>query len=245
MAAQGWWEKSRVHQALKRIVAGPGIAVDPANPSAPVISAKISTDVSNALSFGTDNGLFATSGGGSGTVTSVGVSTGTSGVGVTGSPITTSGTIDLDLGTLANVDDAPSDGTTYGRNNNAWVAAGGGGVVTRPITGVFSNNGLPLSGTITGTAAWIPYDFTITGWHMGGDGNIGSGTIDVQTSTNQTSWASITAAATPVTVAARSATSTTLTGWTANITGGTWVRFVGSGWGGWDTSSLILTVTTP
>lgn len=64
MAAMGWWEKSRIHQALKRIVAGPGIAVDPANPSVPVVSAKISTDASNALSFGTDNGLFATCGGG-------------------------------------------------------------------------------------------------------------------------------------------------------------------------------------
>ncbi len=63
---------------------------------------------------------------GSGTVTSVGVSTGSSGVSVTGSPVTTSGTIDLDLGTLANVDDAPSDGTTYGRLNGAWAAAGSG-----------------------------------------------------------------------------------------------------------------------
>lgn len=62
--------------------------------------------------------------GGSGTVTSAAVTTGTSGVAVTGSPITTSGTIDLDLGTLANVDDAPSDGTTYGRLNGAWAATG-------------------------------------------------------------------------------------------------------------------------
>lgn len=68
MAAMGWWEKSRIHQALKRIVAGPGIAVDPANPLVPVVSAKISTDASNALSFGTDNGLFATGGGGGGSI---------------------------------------------------------------------------------------------------------------------------------------------------------------------------------
>jgi hypothetical protein len=31
------------------------------------------------------------------------------------------------LGTLATVNDAPSDGSTYGRNNGAWVVAGGGG----------------------------------------------------------------------------------------------------------------------
>jgi hypothetical protein len=65
MAAMGWWEKSRIHQALKRLIAGPGIEVDSTTPSAPVVSAKISTDPSNALSFGTDDGLFATGGGGS------------------------------------------------------------------------------------------------------------------------------------------------------------------------------------
>ncbi len=61
MAAMGWWEKSRIHQALKRLIAGPGIEVDSTTPSAPVVSAKISTDASNALSFGTDDGLYATS----------------------------------------------------------------------------------------------------------------------------------------------------------------------------------------
>ncbi len=66
MAAMGWWEKSRIHQALKRLIAGPGIEVDSTTPSAPVVSAKISTDPSNALSFGTDDGLFATGGGSSG-----------------------------------------------------------------------------------------------------------------------------------------------------------------------------------
>ena len=33
----------------------------------------------------------------------------------------------LGLGTVATVNDAPSDGSTYGRNNGAWVVAGGGG----------------------------------------------------------------------------------------------------------------------
>ena len=64
MAALSYWEKSRIHQALKRLIAGPGIEVDSTTPSAPVVSAKISTDPSNALSFGTDDGLFATGGGG-------------------------------------------------------------------------------------------------------------------------------------------------------------------------------------
>ena len=88
----------------------------------------------------TDGSAFswAPAGGGSGTVTSVGVSTGTSGVPVTGSPVTGSGTIDLDLGTLANVDDAPSDGTTYGRKNGTWFAAAG---ITQTDTGILISGG--------------------------------------------------------------------------------------------------------
>lgn len=82
--------------------------------------------------------IAATGGGGGGTVASVGVSTGASGVSVTGSPVTTSGTIDLDLGTLANVDDAPSDGTTYGRKNGTWFAAAG---ITQTDTGILISGG--------------------------------------------------------------------------------------------------------
>ena len=42
----------------------------------------------------------------------------------------------LALGTIATVNDAPSNGSTYGRNNGAWVVAGGftGGAITSPIT---------------------------------------------------------------------------------------------------------------
>jgi len=80
MAAMGWWEKSRIHQALKRLIAGPGIEVDSTTPSAPVVSAKISTDPSTALSFGTDDGLFATGGGGGSVPTGTGFTHITSGV---------------------------------------------------------------------------------------------------------------------------------------------------------------------
>jgi hypothetical protein len=222
MAAQGWWEKSRVHQALKRIVAGPGIAVDPANPSAPVISAKISTDVSNALSFGTDNGLFATSGGGSGTVTSVGVSTGTSGVGVTGSPITTSGTIDLDLGTMADVDDAPSDGTTYGRNNAAWVATGGGSSVQSPGC-VFSNGNLLLTGTLT-SEIQVPYGGTIEAWTIAGDA-AGDASIIVSHAT----YAAYPTMTTLFTATCTGSAKAQATGITHTLTAGDILRFSGSG----------------
>ena len=104
MAHQSWWEKSRVHQFIQAlgayvvsIVQGTGTTVDNTDPFNPIVSAKISTDASNALSLGTDDGLYATDSGG--TVTSVAVS-GNNGIGVTGSPITTSGTFTLSLGAI-------------------------------------------------------------------------------------------------------------------------------------------------
>ena len=36
----------------------------------------------------------------------------------------------LDVGAMASVADAPSDGKTYGRKNGAWAEAGGGGGIT-------------------------------------------------------------------------------------------------------------------
>lgn len=163
----GWWEKSRIHQALKRLIAGPGIEVDSTTPSAPVVSAKISTDASNALSFGTDDGLYVPPSA-AGTVTSVGVSTGSSGVSVTGSPVTTSGTIDLDLGTLANVDDAPSDGTTYGRKDGAWEAAGGGGATDGSINiSVGAQPGVAAAVLVPQVIyLTVPADYDLTGWEV-------------------------------------------------------------------------------
>lgn len=103
--------------------------------------------------------------GGSGTVTSVGISTGTSGVPVTGSPVTTSGTITLALGTMANMNDAPSDGTVYGRQNGAWAATGGGasdGAITVQIGPSPGILGAILSSQVVYLQA--PADYTITGW---------------------------------------------------------------------------------
>ena len=58
------------------------------------------------------------------------------------SGLTNTGTArtNLGLGTIATVNDAPSDGSTYGRNNGAWVVAGGGGGTTwGSITGTLSS----------------------------------------------------------------------------------------------------------
>ncbi len=86
----------------------------------------------------------------------------------------------LGLGTLAVVDDAPSDGTTYGRNNGAWVAAGGGGDEAPGAT--FSNGNLILTGTLN-AAGQVPYSGTITGWTIIGNNVNGDVDITVQHST--------------------------------------------------------------
>ena len=223
MAAMGWWEKSRIHQALKRLIAGPGIEVDSTTPSAPVVSAKISTDASNALSFGTDDGLYATGGG---SVTSVGVSTGSSGVSVTGSPVTTSGTIDLDLGTLANVDDAPSDGTTYGRNNAAWVAAGGGATDGSINISVGAQPGVSAAVLVPQIIyLQVPADYALTDWQVACD-PAATVSVDVWYETFPTLPTianSITATNYIETTAATSDTGTT-GGWsTTTITRGNWL----------------------
>jgi hypothetical protein len=71
MAALSYWEKSRIHQFLqaigsyvKSVSAGTGASVDNTDPQNPVVLAKISTDLSNAITLGTDDGLYAVAGGG-------------------------------------------------------------------------------------------------------------------------------------------------------------------------------------
>ena len=73
MAALSYWEKSRIHQFLqaigsyvKSVSAGTGASVDNTDPQNPIVSARISTDPSNAIILGTDDGLYAVSGGSSG-----------------------------------------------------------------------------------------------------------------------------------------------------------------------------------
>lgn len=166
--------------------------------------------------------------GASGTVTSVGVSTGSSGVSVTGSPVTTSGTIDLDLGTLADVDDAPSDGTTYGRLNGAWAAAGGG-ATDGSITVQF---GPPpgVAGAILPPQVYYyqcPADYTLTGWQLFSN-PAATAAVDVWTDTFPTLPVigdSITGGAPPTLTASASNTGGVV-GWTSTtITRGQWIAF--------------------
>lgn len=153
MAAMGWWEKSRIHQALKRLIAGPGIEVDSTTPSAPVVSAKISTDPSNALSFGTDDGLFATGGGGGSVPTGTGFTHITAGVQDAAAKSVDLATADV-TGDLpyANLVPATAASRLLGRGS-----AGGAGDWQEVTLGT----GLSLSGTVL-NASIIPTPGSIT-----------------------------------------------------------------------------------
>ena len=152
MAAMGWWEKSRIHQALKRLIAGPGIEVDSTTPSAPVVSAKISTDPSNALSFGTDDGLFATGGGGGSVPTGTGFTHITSGVQDAAAKAVDLATADV-TGDLpyANLEPATAASRILVRGS-----AGGAGDWQEGTLGT----GLSISGTVLSAAA-VPTDGSI------------------------------------------------------------------------------------
>ena len=132
---------------------------------------------------------------------------------------------------------------SQGPQGTQGVQGATGGIAVRPISGGFTNGGLPLTGTNT-IEGWIPYDFTITSWHVSGDGTSGSGTYDVQSSTNQVSWTSIIGAGVAPSVSgALVGSSSSLTSWTVTFTGGVWIRIIGSGFANWTRSSLELTVT--
>ena len=84
--------------------------------------------------------------------------------------ITLSNTDISGLGTMSTVNDAPSDGSTYGRNNGAWVAAGGGstftgGPITSPITYASGDNTSTFASTLidvtkTAASAGLPFRTT-------------------------------------------------------------------------------------
>lgn len=81
----------------------------------------------------------------------------------------------LGLGSLAIVNDAPSDGTTYGRKDGAWEAVSGGGGSDEGPGASFTNGSLALSGTLTIEGS-VPYSGTITGWTIVGDA---AGDVDI------------------------------------------------------------------
>jgi hypothetical protein len=66
------------------------------------------------------------------------------------------------LGSLAVVNDAPSDGSTYGRNNGAWTVAGGGGSYL-PLAG----GALDADASVTASDTSTLTDSELAGWGLG------------------------------------------------------------------------------
>jgi hypothetical protein len=126
--------------------------------------------------------------GGSGTVTSVGVSTGSSGVAVTGSPVTTTGTIDLGLGTAAAADtgdfDAAGDAAAAEAAANAYTDAAIAALnFGRAPTSNVGNGSIALTGTLVVDIPEMPYGGTITGWTIIGGPVAGNASVTVSHAT--------------------------------------------------------------
>ena len=70
---------------------------------------------------------------------------------------------------------------TVGADGRLTAASNGSGATAenRLILGGFSNGNLVLPTSAQSVDVWVPYNFTIISWRMGGDGQVGSGTVDV------------------------------------------------------------------
>lgn len=127
---------------------------------------------------------------------------------------------------LAGFVPASGGGTTnYLRADGTWAApaGGGGGANDGLITAGFDGQGA----TVT-AGSWImvrmPYDGTIDGAYLTGDGQTGSAVVDVRRDTRAnippTGADSICASAKPTISSAKYADDTTLTGWSTTFAAG-------------------------
>jgi hypothetical protein len=125
----------------------------------------VSTDLQERIKVITSGGAGGGGGGGSGTVTSVALSGGTTGLTVTGSPITTAGTITL-AGTLA-VANGGTGGTTAStaRSNLLPTYASNAGKVLAVNAGATDVEYIAVggSGTVTSVAATVPTFLSVSG----------------------------------------------------------------------------------
>ncbi len=207
--------------------------------------------------------------GGGGTVTSVGVTTGSSGVSVTGSPVTGSGVIDLALGTAAAAAttdfDAAGDAAAAEAAANAYTDAAVAGLV-ESVTGVngvtvdntdpqnpivssegaakapgatFGTGSLSLTGTIVIEIPRLKYGGTITGWRITGDGSVGSASITVYHAT-YAAWPTLT---TLFTATCSSQDKDDDTGLSHAVSAGDVLRFEASGFANWTRCGIVLDMT--
>lgn len=124
-------------------------------------------------------------------------------------------------------EEAPQDGTTYGRNNGAWVAAGGGGSSARGIIATLKTENATTLQVGTEVTLVVPYDLTLAtadSWVITSDDTC-SAVVDVRRATvaTPTTFASIAASAKP-TLTADNYNTGVMTGWSTSILAGERVR---------------------
>lgn len=172
----------------------------------------------------------AATGGGTGTVTSVALSTNASYLTVTGSPVTSSGTLTANktTGLTANQFVATPNGSTGTADLRAIVVADlPTSVQSGQLMCDISGNGSAITTGIVADLV-IPYNCTITSWTLLADQS-GSIVVDVWNQTYAsyppTVTQKITASLPPTISSAVKGQSSTLTGWTTSLTAGTTLRF--------------------
>lgn len=180
--------------------------------------------------------------GGSGTVTSVGVTTGASGVVVTNSPITTSGDIDIALGTAAAAAttdfDAAGDAAAAEAAANAYTDAAIAALSFDKSPGcVFSNGNLTLTGTLTSEIR-LPYGGTITAWSI-----VGDAAGDVSIAVSHATYAAYPTMTSLFTATCTGSEKADDTGLSHALAAGDVLRFSASGFALFTRCSIVLTVT--
>lgn len=168
--------------------------------------------------------------GGTGTVTSIGVTSNASYLTSAGGPVTSSGTITLNktTGLTANQFVATPNGTTGTADLRAIVTADlPSNIQTGQLSVAINGAGSAIT---TGIVAdlLVPYNCTITSWTLLADQS-GSIVVDVWNQTYAsyppTVTQKITASAPPTISSATKGQSSTLTGWTTSLTAGSTLRF--------------------
>jgi hypothetical protein len=166
-------------------------------------------------------------GGGSGTVTSVGVSMPAE-FSVSGSPVTTSGTIAVTKATQAanKVYAGPTSGSAASPTFRSLDALDMPASVQTGVAGIVIDGGGSAPATGSKGFVQVPYAGTITGWTILANAS-GSAQVTVKKSTYSgfPTTSSIVASAAPALSSAQKATSTTLTGWTTAIAAGDVLEF--------------------
>lgn len=121
---------------------------------------------------------------------------------------------------------------SWGNHSEAGYLTSESDPIASPTALSFSINGWGQA--ISTTPVWhqpvVPSNMTITSWSLDGDVSGGDLEVDVQVSTSSpyTSYSSICGTEKPNVTGAYTNTSSTLTGWTTNLTEGTRVRIVPS-----------------